>query len=606
MIDNYKIGNRIALLRKEKGMTGEKFAEALGVSPQAVSKWENGKCLPETALLPVVAALLGTSIDSILIPQEIVILDARYTCGNNSYIVVTDIVNRAVDGNSLKFMAKCPIGANSVEGPSVFVLTVKYQTPEGMFYAFVPQGETLELDLSSKGFTAKSGFEIVGAYYGISSEYKSVMQKMQHYEYFKWDEIHVNHEIFPSSPGVDESEYLTLVYMNSTGIHVVSCEENGILCYTDDRTELYVKDTSSCMLPGVMVLEWETPDLNPDDIMPCTWAGALYAALKFMGESYTYEQIMGMSGACYRVTFCEVWDWSALDALVAFSYDMPLYDAIGYEPVWACRLEKDERIIERRKIVSDILKNKPVLAINLRVTAEWGVITGYSDNGKTLYCRTYFDGDKLNENKDYLETDNWPFIITHFGEKREKQSPTAIMTASLCALIESFEAPPRDGYFQGKQGYGKWIEGLRNNNIWDEQCPQHDLGRRFDVHLSTVYQLSDARRCAALYLTECCSITGDDIADMLKEMAGTYLSFTERLNTFKMGLLQKGVSSFTDKANGKVVREEQASLLESALQEELKNVDIAKNVLILLDKNSDKNNCRIELHDAPEISKTKS
>jgi len=75
MIDNYKVGNRIALLRKEKGLTGEKFAELLGVSPQAVSKWENGKCLPESSLLPNVAALLGTTIDSILIPQELVILN---------------------------------------------------------------------------------------------------------------------------------------------------------------------------------------------------------------------------------------------------------------------------------------------------------------------------------------------------------------------------------------------------------------------------------------------------------------------------------------------------------------------------------------------------
>ncbi|NLY18728.1 MAG: helix-turn-helix transcriptional regulator [Clostridiaceae bacterium] len=32
-MDNYKIGNMIALLRKEKGLTGEKFAELLGVSP---------------------------------------------------------------------------------------------------------------------------------------------------------------------------------------------------------------------------------------------------------------------------------------------------------------------------------------------------------------------------------------------------------------------------------------------------------------------------------------------------------------------------------------------------------------------------------------------
>lgn len=72
MIDNYRIGNQISFLRKEKGLTGEKLAEQLGVSPQAVSKWENGKCLPETALLPSLSAILGATIDSILMPPKMV------------------------------------------------------------------------------------------------------------------------------------------------------------------------------------------------------------------------------------------------------------------------------------------------------------------------------------------------------------------------------------------------------------------------------------------------------------------------------------------------------------------------------------------------------
>lgn len=61
MLDNYKIGNRIALLRKEKGLSGKKIAEQMGVSPQAVSKWENGKCLPETALLPAISAFISAA-----------------------------------------------------------------------------------------------------------------------------------------------------------------------------------------------------------------------------------------------------------------------------------------------------------------------------------------------------------------------------------------------------------------------------------------------------------------------------------------------------------------------------------------------------------------
>ena len=52
IMDYNWIGNQIAMLRKKKGYTGDKFSEILGVTPQAVSKWENGKCLPETVLLP--------------------------------------------------------------------------------------------------------------------------------------------------------------------------------------------------------------------------------------------------------------------------------------------------------------------------------------------------------------------------------------------------------------------------------------------------------------------------------------------------------------------------------------------------------------------------
>lgn len=49
-MDRTKIGKQITLLRKEHGYTQERLAELLNVSAQAVSKWENGRALPETAL----------------------------------------------------------------------------------------------------------------------------------------------------------------------------------------------------------------------------------------------------------------------------------------------------------------------------------------------------------------------------------------------------------------------------------------------------------------------------------------------------------------------------------------------------------------------------
>lgn len=62
---NEILGNNIMRLRKEAGMTQEQFAGELGISYQAVSKWENGISCPDISSLPVIADLFGISIDSL-------------------------------------------------------------------------------------------------------------------------------------------------------------------------------------------------------------------------------------------------------------------------------------------------------------------------------------------------------------------------------------------------------------------------------------------------------------------------------------------------------------------------------------------------------------
>lgn len=57
------MGNEIASLRKQKGMTQESLANELGVSNQAVSKWEADQCCPDIQLLPKLADIFEVSID---------------------------------------------------------------------------------------------------------------------------------------------------------------------------------------------------------------------------------------------------------------------------------------------------------------------------------------------------------------------------------------------------------------------------------------------------------------------------------------------------------------------------------------------------------------
>ena len=60
------LGKRISMYRKAKNMTQEDLAQKLGVTSQAVSKWETDSACPDISLLPRLASLLGVSVDALL------------------------------------------------------------------------------------------------------------------------------------------------------------------------------------------------------------------------------------------------------------------------------------------------------------------------------------------------------------------------------------------------------------------------------------------------------------------------------------------------------------------------------------------------------------
>ena len=61
-----KINEQISFLRKQKGFTQEELANALGVTNQAVSKWQSAQCCPDIQLLPDIARLFDVSVDKLL------------------------------------------------------------------------------------------------------------------------------------------------------------------------------------------------------------------------------------------------------------------------------------------------------------------------------------------------------------------------------------------------------------------------------------------------------------------------------------------------------------------------------------------------------------
>ena len=60
------INEQIAALRKQRGISQTELGAALGVSSQAVSKWEKGISCPDIMLLPSIAAYFGITVDELL------------------------------------------------------------------------------------------------------------------------------------------------------------------------------------------------------------------------------------------------------------------------------------------------------------------------------------------------------------------------------------------------------------------------------------------------------------------------------------------------------------------------------------------------------------
>lgn len=70
-MDQMKIGKFIASCRKEQGLTQAVLAEKLGISDRAVSKWENGKSMPDSGLMLELCELLEINVNELLSGEKI-------------------------------------------------------------------------------------------------------------------------------------------------------------------------------------------------------------------------------------------------------------------------------------------------------------------------------------------------------------------------------------------------------------------------------------------------------------------------------------------------------------------------------------------------------
>lgn len=101
-------GEKLNSMRKNSGFTQEEVAVRLGISPQAVSKWENDLSCPDIMLLPEIAKLYGKSVDELLGTDDFNEADAKESVIDNKIskqnAEIKDSFSRKNVGNGKMFL----------------------------------------------------------------------------------------------------------------------------------------------------------------------------------------------------------------------------------------------------------------------------------------------------------------------------------------------------------------------------------------------------------------------------------------------------------------------------------------------------------------------
>ena len=170
-MDQVKIGKFIAECRKTKNLTQMQLAERLNITDRAVSKWENGKSMPDTSIILELCEVLKISVNELLSGEKI-------DMENNNQIneqLLLDMAKELEKKNKTIWNAMWTIMTVSIIGLIGGLAIIAFLMPEGpwMLVAIlalcvvflIPCFYALKLEVSVGAYKCKNcGHEIVPTY----------------------------------------------------------------------------------------------------------------------------------------------------------------------------------------------------------------------------------------------------------------------------------------------------------------------------------------------------------------------------------------------------------------------------------------------------------
>lgn len=252
------------------------------------------------------------------------------------------------------------------------------------------------------------------------------------------------------------------------------------------------RQQGAARIEGVQRLQWGVGREN-------TFINSLLVTLTALGEQTTYPELMGLSGAAFRLQFHQPqWCPSSPDATCGFDCSWPALKAFGFD--YAVRHVNPDDADQVKKARSDIVhaidRGLPVPAIHLVKAPDWGVVVGYRDSGATLLCRDYHAGGD-----DYVAAERFPTALLLLRTRSRPPARQASVARSLRLAAGLVKTLSYDNYTCGLNAYERWAADLCDEARFG--CPPGDpeqLGQLMQINHWVYLTLVDARRAAFEYL----------------------------------------------------------------------------------------------------------
>jgi hypothetical protein len=203
-------------------------------------------------------------------------------------------------------------------------------------------------------------------------------------------------------------------------------------------------------------------------------AGAVTRYLEFIRDPVPYAEVMGVSGAAWRL----IWDegqWSPDNLIMAWYghslAEKRIADAFGYRYAFLDSDETSEEAITAR-IRAEIDAGRPAIAIGIAGPEEC-LVAGYREGGVVLLVQSFFE-----RTDGYLEVRDWydqpQFLGLHLLAKTgERKSECQNLIEALTWAVEMAAMTEAGGRAAGLAAYDAWAKDM----LRDEDFRGDDLDR---------------------------------------------------------------------------------------------------------------------------------